>query len=227
MNYSDNGEEGPDLNLLFQHGWAFSCQCCRGWEPLLPPAAKVVYGCRGYWQAEARAAGFTGEGRKAIVAHSLGVHLLEPALLAQVELLVVIGGFRYFHGEEERDGVLSRRHLLRLRQRLAEDPERLAADFYRDCEAPFPVPPGARINRARLAADLELLDHGMLDLSLLAPIPRILLLHGRQDRIVPPLRAEQLQARLPNANLVLLEGGHGLPFTAPASCWARIGAELA
>jgi len=36
----------------------------------------------------------------------------------------------------------------------------------------------------------------------------VLILHGRQDRMVPVARAEELQRRLPNARLDILEGGH-------------------
>ncbi|HXN02851.1 MAG TPA: alpha/beta hydrolase [Candidatus Dormibacteraeota bacterium] len=36
----------------------------------------------------------------------------------------------------------------------------------------------------------------------------VLILHGRQDRMVPVIRGEELQHGLPNARLQLLEGGH-------------------
>ncbi|HEY4870967.1 MAG TPA: alpha/beta hydrolase [Candidatus Dormibacteraeota bacterium] len=36
----------------------------------------------------------------------------------------------------------------------------------------------------------------------------VLILHGRQDRMVPVVRAEELQRGLPNSRLQLLEGGH-------------------
>lgn len=227
MNYLASGGATPELALLCQHGWAFAWSCWRGWESLRSPPATVAYGCRGYFQAAGREP-FLGEGvRKVIVAHSLGAHLLAAELLAEADLLVLIGGFRHFHGDEARDGVLSRRHLQRMGRRLAEEPAALVADFYRDCQAPFLPPAAAEINVARLAADLRLLDGSELDLALLAALPRVLLLHGRQDRIVPWRRAAQLEERLPNATLALAEeGGHGLPFTAAAWCWARITAEL-
>jgi pimeloyl-ACP methyl ester carboxylesterase len=36
----------------------------------------------------------------------------------------------------------------------------------------------------------------------------VLILHGRQDRMVPVVRGEELQRGLPDARLQLLEGGH-------------------
>lgn len=36
----------------------------------------------------------------------------------------------------------------------------------------------------------------------------VLIIHGRQDRMVPVARAEELQRGLPNARLQILEGGH-------------------
>ena len=36
----------------------------------------------------------------------------------------------------------------------------------------------------------------------------VLIVHGRQDRMVPVVRAEELQRGLPNARLRILEGGH-------------------
>jgi pimeloyl-ACP methyl ester carboxylesterase len=36
----------------------------------------------------------------------------------------------------------------------------------------------------------------------------VLILHGRQDRMVPVVRAEELQRALPDARLQILDGGH-------------------
>ena len=36
----------------------------------------------------------------------------------------------------------------------------------------------------------------------------VLIIHGREDRMVPVARAEELQRGIPNARLVMLEGGH-------------------
>ena len=36
----------------------------------------------------------------------------------------------------------------------------------------------------------------------------VLILHGRQDRMVPVARADELQRGIPSARLQILEGGH-------------------
>jgi hypothetical protein len=68
-------------------------------------------------------------------------------------------------------------------------------------------------NLELLAYDLSLLETAKLDYSNIARIPRILLLHGMSDIIVPPSRAYELQRYLPQSRLILHNSAnHALPF---------------
>ncbi len=159
-----------------------------------------------------------------LVAHSFGLHLLEPGWLAGAQLVVVLGGFAAFHPEGGA-GRPSRRLVARMRRRLELEPLALLADFRARCLAPEAGAPAlpAGVALQLLAADLERLDTQIPDLAALGAVPQMLLLHGGQDQIVPLERAQDLEGRLPNSRLECLAGaGHALPLTRPGACWAAI-----
>ena len=71
--------------------------------------------------------------------------------------------------------------------------------------------------------DLQLLQESVLELAAIPAATRVLILHGRRDRVVPVERAEELSALLPNSALTIVaEAGHALPLTHPRACWEHV-----
>lgn len=102
--------------------------------------------------------------------------------------------------------------------RMSTDPSGLIQDFHRACGLPHQVDERA-INTALLTQDLVLLDTSCIDRLSFAGLPPVLQLHGRDDRIVHPDRAEELASILGTKQLSVIGGaGHGLPFTHPHVC---------
>jgi len=54
-----------------------------------------------------------------------------------------------------------------------------------------------------------------------------LIIHGDADAAIPLAKAEAMQASIPNAELVVVEGGHSINMTNPAPVNAAIEAFLA
>lgn len=206
--------------VLLQHGWGWDAGIWAALEATAPQEVVTLAADQGYF---GRPFSPGGEPR-VLVAHSFGLHLLPPRWMAGAQVVVVVGGFGAFHAEGE-PGRVSRRVVGRMRQRLDREPTALLEEFRARCLAPEtgapPLPASA--NLQLLAADLRRLDTQTLDLAPLAAVPRVLLLHGEGDQIVPVERAQDLERRLPNSRLELLAGaGHALPLTRPAACWAAI-----
>lgn len=211
-----------DLHFIFQHGWGFHASCWREWRILLDRPCLI--GDRGYWGNPVPLEHSAISSGSVLVCHSLGLHLLPAELLAHTSLLVIISGFAHFHGPNSADGRFSRKHVQKMLSRLLTDPTALIADFYRDCGcAEWPVGHGS-MDTALLAQDLLLLDQGRVEGRGLAKLPAILLLHGREDRIVRPERATELAGILPGSQVTIIDGaGHGLPFTHAQLCLELIG----
>jgi pimeloyl-[acyl-carrier protein] methyl ester esterase len=110
-----------------------------------------------------------------------------------------------------------------MRLRLRRDSSALLAEFRRAAFAPFPSPPDDQFDPARLTAErVAVLDWGLRYLAaedLRDALVRIdvptLIVHGRDDRIIPLAGARRLAKRLPHARLEILDGqGHALIHTA-------------
>ncbi len=204
--------------FFFQHGWGFSDTCWHGWIKEL--TSSYWLGNRGYWGTpnpiieDGNRPGFV------LVCHSLGFHFLSPRLLSQAGLVVIISGFAHFHGSNPTDGRFTRRHIKKMLSRVTSDPIGLLHDFYRDCNCPDWPLADRKVNQALLAQDLMLLDQNKIDTFSLQGIRSVLLLHGREDRIVRMERAEELAKNLGmHSRLTIIDGaGHGLPFTHPRLC---------
>jgi pimeloyl-ACP methyl ester carboxylesterase len=154
------------------------------------------------------------------VCHSLGLHLLPAPVQASLDGLVVVGGFVAFGGPRR---PLAGRHLQRLHRLLDGDPAAVLRDFYQDCDVGHLVPNMEGLDLARLRSDLVLLGESRFDPAGLASGPRIVLLHGDQDRIVPLELGEELHEALPGSTLAVVPGaGHGLPFTHAEACLAAL-----
>jgi pimeloyl-ACP methyl ester carboxylesterase len=205
------------MRLILQHGWGFSETCWRGWLKLI--SSPCILGNRGYWGAPKPVDTPFPESGFVLVCHSLGLHFLSHELLSSAALLVVIGGFAHFHGNDAAAGRFTRRHIQRMLSRIESDPAGLLRDFYRDCACPDWPTDERRMDTALLTRDLILLDQSRLSEDHCQGLPPALLIHGREDRIVRPERAEELAALIKGSQTTIIDNaGHGLPFTHPGLC---------
>ncbi len=107
-----------------------------------------------------------------------------------------------------------------MRVGLRRDPEKTLAGFYRLAAAPFPEPtavpdPGPG-GREGLTAGLDYLVQTDLRACLKLVRAPALVLHGREDRVIPWSGAEYMRRELPASRLSLFAGiGHDLPLRDP------------
>ncbi|MCP9942882.1 alpha/beta hydrolase [Cyanobium sp. ATX 6E8] len=220
------------MQVIAMHGWAGDAQ---GWEPFQAAWQQRSWGwqCgeRGYGQQPPKAVAWQqGAGPRVLIAHSLGPHLVPPAVLEQADAVVLLASFGRFVPE----GPAGRR----LRAAVAAMAEQLASaqagamleSFLERAAAPQPVnllPPGitaaplTEAGRQRLAQDLALL-------AATAGLPpafparaRVLIVEGGADQIVVPEARALLRDALPTADRLSLAGvGHCLlsPALMPLVC---------
>lgn len=212
--------------LLAMHGWAGDG---RSWAAFATAAAE-----RGWtWLAVERGYGgrppcepaWRGEGPRVLIAHSLGMHLLPPEVLAGAEAVVLLASFGRFVPEGP-SGRRLRTALAGMRTALAgsaSEAGAMLASFLAEATAPIPLAalpssileqPLPPAGQARLLADLELLE---ATAGLPEAFPRqapCLIVEAGADRIVAPEASEALRQSLPHADHLLLQGaGHGLLAT--------------
>jgi pimeloyl-[acyl-carrier protein] methyl ester esterase len=170
-------------------------------------------------------------GRKGLICHSLGLHLVPPEVLAASEAVVLLASFGRFvppgaegrplrialagmaaELQESGDELTSSLRAQQLLQRFLSKvlgPGALAAGVAAP-PGPADQPIGAA-GRDRLRCDLELL--GSLT-ALPASFPRqvpVLLLEATDDSIVHPAARDRLRQELPQAQVKLLAGsGHAM-----------------
>lgn len=166
-----------------------------------------------------------------IVTGSMGGLLAMELLPKSCRKLVLISSTAKFCAGEEYDCGTSEKILRRMILQLKRNPEAVLAEFFKNVHFPqkesrrsillrsaqMETPSGTTEQDAPftlndLLTGLEYLRS--TDLRLQTPnlmIP-VLLLHGSDDRIIPPSAAEWLHTHLPDSQLQIFEnGGHALP----------------
>ena len=221
------------------HGWGGDGGHWQAW----PPAATsrgwgLQLGERGYGQRPALLPPWPRHGRKGLICHSLGLHLVPPEVLAASEAVVLLASFGRFvppgaegrplrialagmaaelqeSGDELTDSLRAQQLLQRFLRKVLGP----GAGAYVELgvEAPPGAPPGpadqpiGAAGRDRLRCDLDLL--GRLT-ALPASFPRqvpVLLLEATDDPIVHPAARDRLRQELPQAQVKLLAGsGHAM-----------------
>ncbi len=217
------------------HGWAGDSAAWAPWQEMAAGRGwSLRCGERGYGGSPSRQPGWGNAGRRLLLTHSMGPHLLPPALLANAEAVVLLAGFGRFVPEGAA-GRSVRQALAAMQARLSDpaDPEDAAAEaeaalraqallqeFLRRAAAPeaaesLPAGPGDRPVSAPARCLLRQ-DLGVLAASSGLPegfpsgVP-VLIVEAGADAIVAPEARLQLRQLLPDADLVLLPGaGHSL-----------------
>lgn len=169
--------------------------CFHGWGS--PAEVFSPFSCvdRGYF-------GHKGVVRpsKKVVTHSFGLHWAD---LSECEELVILSGFLRLGV-----GFLEEMKMKLIRKYLQEDPVDLLGDFYSESGYTGPAPwLEGTIDVELLLADLDRMQKGLDGKSLLK-IPKVTLWQAKKDKIVLKDRGAELQALLPHAEVVWVDGGH-------------------
>ena len=204
------------IEVVAQHGWGFGAWCWDDWRAVMPADFALHCLDRGYFGP---ATIDVPSRPQILIVHSLGLHLLTPDLAAGAGAIVVLGGFRHFHPEDERLARRSRHAVEKMALRLGREPRALLADFYARCGM-AQARAQDELDIERLYGDLMLLQEHELDMDFLQTGVPVRIIHGAEDRIVPLAKAGQLHELVPGSALTVLPGaGHALPITHIRECW--------
>jgi 8-amino-7-oxononanoate synthase len=229
----------PPVQLIAMHGWAGDGGHWQAWSPAATSRGwGLQLGERGYGQRPAVLPPWPSHGRKGLICHSLGLHLVPPEVLAASEAVVLLASFGCFvppgaagrplrialagmaaelqeSGDELKDSLRAQQLLQRFLRKVLGPAAGAGVEL--GVEAPLGPPPGpadqpiGAAGRDRLRCDLELL--GRLT-ALPASFPRqvpVLLLEAADDPIVHPAARDRLRQELPQAQVKLLSGlGHAM-----------------
>ncbi len=191
------------MQVLAMHGWAGQAGTWSHWRQRLEDGgAKWSSADRGYSGGETVAPAWPpGPERNLLIAHSLGLHLLPAAVLAQADAVVLLGSFSAFvpHGRAGRAVAVA---LKGMQAALGTDEEltmlerfldKAASPHARSALPPAPLLQGlTSLGRQRLQQDLELLARCQsLPTGWPEAVP-VLVVQGEQDAVVHAASAQQL-----------------------------------
>lgn len=216
------------------HGWVSDGSQWQPWrEAAMARGWSWQSGERGYGERAPEQPQWRGKGRRVVVAHSMGPHLLEADVLAEAEAVVLLASFARFVAPGGA-GRAQRVALAGMAAALADPKEGRAMlrRFLSEAAAPDPVEamlpgpadgPLTAMGLERLRADLRRLETiEALPDAFPASVP-VLIVEAGADRIVaPPVRA-LLREALPGAEVREMAGaGHallGAPVLEPVLAW--------
>ncbi|MFT4553298.1 MAG: malonyl-CoA O-methyltransferase [Chlamydiales bacterium] len=206
--------------VLLQHGWAYDPRVWEEWLSFFPTPPFVSN--QGYFSP---AQDCHIQRPQIIITHSLGLHFLSEENLENCKLLVILSGFQEFHPGSIEKRKFSVSVIEKMLQEIKRKNEGVLTNFYQRALRPKKGKPfkNQDICWKPLERDLQLLNENTLDLSSLKKIPKILVLHGEEDAIVPVGKCLNLTKQLPNSEYILIpHAGHALILTHPNQCWTEI-----
>ena len=197
----------------FYHGWGFNADLWKNWVRMASFSRYHLFD-RGYTGNPHGPENFRDDSEiRIVISHSFGLHFIPEDVIRQASLVVIIGGFEQFHPEDDR---ISRKKLGRMINRFNEMPLTVMTDFYTNC-----MYPEKRIVGSPGKLELDLLGEDLMHLneSKLLTLDAlrdksVLLLHGRDDIVVPPVQSVALHSLLPGSRLIeIARAGHMIPLT--------------
>ena len=225
---------------ITMHGWAGDASNWRHWrEELMAVGWHWSDGERGYGNLPPRSPCWQPEhGRRLLIAHSLGLHLLNDSVIETATDVVLLGSFGRFV-PNGRAGRAIRAGLAGMASALGSSEEtgmlerflaRAAEPLSLSALPPSPLLGGlAAPGRHRLAADLNLLQE-CSELPAGFPVnARVLVVQGERDAIVPASSQQELSAALPGDRIEIVRlpnWGHALinlPVLAAVRSWLEQG----
>ena len=225
---------------ITMHGWAGDASNWRHWrEELMALGWHWSDGERGYGNLPPRSPSWLPEpGRRLLIAHSLGLHLLPSSVLETATDVVLLGSFGRFV-PSDRAGRAIRAGLAGMASALGSSEERgMLERFLTRAAQPLPLsalPPSSLLEgvtaagRHRLAEDLTLLQECSALPAAFPANARVLVVQGNLDAIVPAISQQQLTAALPGDRIEIVtlpDWGHALinlPVLARVRAWLEQG----
>ncbi|MEB3242054.1 MAG: alpha/beta hydrolase [Cyanobacteriota bacterium] len=228
----------PDAppQVIAMHGWVGDSSQWRPWrEAATALGWSWCSGERGYGDLPPVTPRWQPAGRRLVIVHSLGLHLLPAEVLATADAVVLLASFGRFV-PPGRAGRSLKAALAGMAAALADPHEARAMlrRFLVEAAAPDPIeamPPGpadAALSASgleRLRADLALLERSE---GVPEPFPRqapTLVVEAGADRVVVPAARALLREELPGAAVIeLANAGHALltaPVLDPVLDWLR------
>ena len=214
----------PAPELIAMHGWAGDGA---GWEAWQPAVARLGWhlraGERGYGGRPPAAPTWRGPGPRVVLAHSMGPHLLDPAVLAAADAVVLLASFGRFvppgpEGRALRTALAGMEAALADAGATAEEEaaraataQRMLQRFLERVAAPAPADrlPHGPAARPIAAAGRALLRADLGRLAATTGLPegwprsaRVLIVEAGADAIVGPAVRALLRAELPEATVL-------------------------
>lgn len=215
--------------IIAYHGWGFDQTCWQPWKDLLAQHGEdLLMSDRGYFNSPALPIAPNINYRIILLVHSYGLHLCPSEQLRRADLLVVFSSFLSFHPQLEAKKRRSLSMLAQMTTQFKTNPQSVLESFQMKCYHPVLWERSSNstqaLNSELLLHDLKCLNACSLEVSFLKKIPKILILHGVQDRIVSVEKGREISAHLPdNSQYIEIEqAGHALPFTHIDACWSWI-----
>lgn len=195
------------VEALFFHGWGFDQELWRSWSQKWKGIAPS-FGERGYFFKDKKEPLFVHKKSfKIIVTHSLGLHFVKKELLQACDLLVVMGGFIDFVGDDK----FRLAQIRAMQRKLISDPKLVLEDFYALCDVPLAL--SSLCNSKLLGEELLFLNKSRLDLKSFHAVPNILIFHGGNDQIVSLKKGQELSKALKNSFFFMIpNAGHFFPL---------------
>ena len=202
------------MQILAMHGWAGHAGTWSHWRQCLEAEGLIWTSAnRGYGGEEPVSPAWSkGPQPKVLIAHSLGLHLLPAAVLAQADAVVLLGSFSTFvpHGRAGRavaaalqgmQAALGTAQELVMLERFLD---KAASPHPRSALPPAPLLQGlTTLGRQRLQQDLALLTQCRTLPPRWPETVPVLVVQGEQDAVVHAASAQQLIDDLGNQPLTL------------------------
>lgn len=219
-----------DCQFIALHGWAFNRRFWGPWAAHFSKYGSFQAYDRGYFNAPQSVEVESDSEPVILITHSFGLHWVEEGLLEQADLLVVMGGFLYFHPYAAQYKRRSRLVIQEMLNELEINPEKVLHKFYGNCFAPEEAPDLAfeDLNHQLLLDDLQRLQDSEIEVDSLKKVEKVCILHGSKDHIVSYKKGRQIYNQLQNQSqyFEIKNAGHALPKTHYRQCLEFVTPEI-
>lgn len=219
-----------DCQFVAFHGWAFDYEFWKPWSRKLSEYGTFHASDRGYFDHPRKVSLDDEGGPVILITHSLGLHFIDKSMFERADLLIITGGFLYFHPYAAQYKRRSRLVVQEMVNELEVNPEKVLYRFYQNSYAPEPIPniEFTDINIELLLNDLRLLQESELDVELLKKANKVCILHGSEDQIVPYKKGRQIYNQLQEYSqyFEIKNAGHALPYTHARQCLEFVVPEI-
>jgi len=219
-----------DCQFLAFHGWAFDRHFWDNWEAELSTFGNFQSYDRGYFGDPHEIEMDNSDGPLILISHSYGLHQIDEPLFEQADLLIIAGGFLYFHPYAAQYKRRSRLIVQEMVNEIETNPKKVLRRFYENSFAPEEIPKFdfEHVNQPLLMEDLQRLQDSEIDTNLLKEARKVCILHGAKDQIVTYKKGRQIYNQLQQRSqyFEIKNAGHALPKTHRRQCLEFITPEI-